>query len=209
MARKRVFIVKLPPLALQDIDKFMERLSKHLIGDPVLIKYKNGALRVEVYGGDVLARKTRIGIKKVLEEFTQREVRGRSLRVIPARSIYREAGVAIPLDVLELVLRINGYEARVTEEGLESSAPVDEVFVYAGEIGRLLESLSTLEASRTAKKLFLAVASLTGASPLEIIDAGFNLDVLEEDDEGKLFVRGDWREAVKKVVSELGKGGFG
>ncbi len=199
--RKRAFIVKLPPQAMEDFDKFMERLSKAIAGDPVLMKFKDGYLRIEVYGGEVLARRAKEGIKKVLQEFKAEPKRG-TLRVT-RQSIYREAGVAIPLDVLEIVLRLQGYDTRTEGDEVYTSAPSGTIFDAARLIAEYLREAGNLYATRTAKRLVIAAGALTGASILEIIDAGLESGVLEEDDEGKLLVPGDWREAVKKLVKHL------
>lgn len=202
MARKkRAFIVKLPPQAVEDFDKFMERLSRAIAGDPVLMKFKDGYLRVEVYGGEVLARRTKEGIKKVLREFRAAPKRG-TLRVT-RQAIYREAGVAIPLDVLDIVLRLQGYDTRIEGDEVYTNAPEETVYESARLIAEYLREAGSLYATRTAKRLVIAAGALTGASILELIDAGLESGVLEEDDEGKLLVPGDWREAVKKLVKHL------
>ncbi len=203
--KKRVFIIKIPPMARGDIDKFIERLSKALAGDPVLIRYREGYLRVEVFGGEVLAKRTREGIKRVLGEFKARREVGASR--VSRKTLYREAGVAIPLDVLEVVLNVRGYEARIIEDEIVSSAPLDEILASARIIGEYLREAENLYATKTAKKLVLAVESLTGSTHLEVIDKGMETGIIEEDDEGKLYVLGDWREAVKKLVHILGKQG--
>ncbi|NOZ31074.1 MAG: DUF2067 domain-containing protein [Crenarchaeota archaeon] len=209
MRKKRVFIVKIPPMAKENMEKFLERLSKALAGDPVLIKMKGDQLRVEVYGGEVLAKRTQLGIRKVLDEFTTPRAPKKGYTRLGRRAIFREAGVAIPLDVLELVLSHLGYDARVEDDELVTRAPVDVVFTFAQEIARVLGELATLEATRTAKKFFMAVGAVTGANVLEMIDWGFETETLEEDDEGKLYVTVDWREAVKRVLSRQRIGGFG
>lgn len=214
MGRKRVFIVKLPPEARANREKFLERLFKAVAGDPVLIRVKGDQVRVEVYGGDVLARQTLLGIRRVLEEFSTPRVPGAGMVRIPRRVVYREAGVAIPLDVLELLLSRYGYETRVEDDEIVTKAPTSLVYSAAREIARMLEEMKTLDATRTAKKFLMAVGAATGAGVLEAIDWGFEHDVLEEDDEGKLYLNLDWREAVKRVLAgkeggglELGEGG--
>ncbi len=201
MRKKRVFIIKLPPLAREDMDKFMERLSSAIAGDTVLMKYKDGYLRVEVYGGEVLARRTKEGIKRVLDEFHAKQS-GRGSRVAK-KAIDREAGVAIPLDVLELVVRLSGYDVDVRDDEIIIRGPPSIVLSTARIIGEYIRESENLYATRTAKKLVVAIGALTRESIVEIVEAGLNEGILEEDDEGKLHVTCQWREAVKKLVKHL------
>lgn len=207
MGGKRVFIVKVPAAARENMDKFLERLTKALEGDPVLIKAKGDFLRIEVYGGDVLAKRAQLGIRRVLEEYTVHKAPIKGHIRLGRKVIYREAGISIPLDVLELVLSLSGYSARVEGEEIVTSAPVDMVNGLARMIANLLKEIASMDATRNAKRFLAAVGALTGASVLEMIDWGFQEEVLGEDDEGKLYVLVDWREAVKRVLDRQGSGG--
>ncbi len=206
--RKRVFIVKIPPLARADFDKFMERLSKAVAGDPVLMRLQGDKLRIEVYGGEVLARRTVINVRRVIREFTvSRAPSGRGARRLPREAINRAAGVAVPLDVLEEVLRIRGFEAEASGDYLVTNADAGEVERAASEVARMLSEAAGLPATRTAKKAIVAAGAASGASLVDVVDAGLSLGVLDEDLEGKLHVVGDWREASKRVArSLLGEG---
>ncbi len=201
--RKRVIILRLPPAARRDPDSFLRYLSKALIGDTILMRLQGDKLRIEIYGGEALAAMTLANIKRLLEEYRVRQKRPGETRVSRA-ALNKAAGVAVPLDVLVEALKASGYRAWQDDNGdLVSNADPDTVLGLASAIGAALRDTQLLEATRTAKKLVVATMALAGVDQVRAIDAGMEAGVLDEDDEGKLYVRGDWREALKKVLEVL------
>ena len=207
--RRRVLIVKIPEAALADIDRFFERLSKAIGAETAIMRVSRGAVRIEFFGSEAMAKEAIARVRRLLREYSVREeVRG--YREIPARLLYREAGLAVPLDVVEHVLRSMGRDARAGSSSIVTNADLEEVVGVARTVAEAVREAGTLYATRTAKKAVAAAAAITGRRVLEVLDAGLETGVLEEDDEGKLFVRGDWRVAVKRLVEALeGEGGAG
>jgi hypothetical protein len=69
--------------------------------------------------------------------------------------------------------------------------------------------MKLLEATRTAKKLIAAITAVVPSLTVEdAVRLGVEEGVLFEDDEEyKLRVAGDWREALKILYKRLGEGG--
>jgi len=197
--RKRVIIVKIPPMARADLEKFLERLSKAIMGDVALMRITGDKIRIEVYGGETLAKRTLVKVRSLLREYST-PTPSRGSRIIRARLINREAGAAIPVDVLVEALKVLGWEARLAEDGVETRAPPEEVFALASSIAAALREAATLHATRTAKKLVVALSALTGESVHRVVARALAAGALEEDDEGRLHVAGDWREWVKRLA---------
>jgi len=205
--KKRVIIVKLPPTARRDIDRFLERLSKALIGEIARMKLAGDMLKIEVYGSKTLAKATAARVRRLLREYSAPRAPSGDIVYRPQR-LFREAGLAIPLDVLVEVLKASGYRASLEDSGLKTNAPEDEVFSAAAAIAQAVKEAATLEATRTAKKLLAALSALRGVSLLQALDEALDAGALEEDDEGKLHVVGDWREWVKRLARQPpGEGG--
>jgi len=197
--RKRVIIVKIPPMARSDLEKFLERLSKAIMSDVAIMRVTGDKIRIEVYGGETLAKRTMVRVRSLLREYSTPSPK-RGGRVIRAGLINKEAGVAVPLDVLVEALRVLGWEARQVPEGVETRAPPDEVLALASSIAAALKEAALLHATRTAKKLVVAVAALTGESVPRAVARALAAGALEEDDEGRLHAAGDWREWVKRLA---------
>ncbi len=207
--RRRVLIVKIPEAAKGDVDKFFERLSKAIGAETAIMRVVRDTVRIEFYGSEAMAKEAIARVRRLLREYSVREPT-RGYREIHARLLFREAGLAVPLDVVEAVLKGMGRNARVQGSSLVTNASLDEAIGAARAVAEAIREAGTLYATRTAKKAVAAAAALAGRSVMEVVDAGLAGGILEEDDEGRLMVPGDWRVAVKRLVEALaGEGGAG
>jgi len=200
--RKRVIILRLPPEARQNPDAFIRYLSKALIGDTILMRMQGDKIRIEIYGSEALAAMTAANLKRLLREFRVKRRGSRETRVSRA-ALTRAAGVAVPVDVLVEVLRVLGYRGDVEGDDLVTNAEPETIMDLAASLGHAIRETQMLDATRTAKKLVLAGMIAAGLDQLEVIERAMEVGVLDEDDEGKLFVRGDWREALKRLIGAL------
>ena len=200
-ARKAVVTIKIPPLARANLDKFLERLNSVLYGDTVIGEIEGDTIKLQIYGSKVSISLTLRKIRELLREYSTPET-PRGGRRVSLRLLARTAGTALPPDVLVEVLKLQGYRARVTEDGyLETDAEWEDLTAVASLLGEAIRRLSHYPASRTAKKLLFAALTLDPSlGPERVVDEGLALGVLWEDDEGKIHVRGDWREALKKLL---------
>ena len=142
-----------------------------------------------------------MSVRRLLEEYKVREARG--YRVYSARALHRQAGIAVPLDVVVELLTLEGYRAEEVEEGLKTTASPGEVIDAARRVAEAIKLLEGVYAARTAKKLLAVARAYTLIDLEEIIEACLSLGVLGEEGDGKLVVRGPWRSALKRLITKL------
>ncbi len=167
------------------------------------IRVEGDRVLVEVYGQEFMIRESWIRLKKLLAEYSP--PRGR--RDYSLRLVSREVGLAIPGDVLAVVLKEEGSRARY-EGGdfLETDAGFDHVVDAAARIRRAIEEACLLALTRTAKKAVVAVAALTGRSVAEVVEAGLASGLLAEDDEGRIVIKRPWTEGVPELKEAVEHG---
>jgi hypothetical protein len=195
--RKRHIIrVKIPPLARYEFDKFLEKINKAIYNETAIIRLTGDTLQVYIYGGSLGAEKSLKEIRKIVKEYS---TGGRkSSPKISIKSLSREAGVALPGDVLIEIIKAQGYHAEISGENLETNAPLDTVYGIASLLGDAIKSAKNLYATRTAKKFVFALLTLyPGSSLQKLLDVAEDLRLVSYNSDGKLYVIGDWREAIK------------
>ncbi len=198
--------MKLPPLALQELDRFLERLESALHTETVVAELEGDKLKLYLYGSRLAAERTVLNVRKLIKEYSTPR-RGRS-RAFSLRLLAREAKTAIPGDVLVEALKLLGYDARLEGDSIETNAPEDAVYGLAAAIGGSFWDMRLLDATRTAKKLLAGIMALIPRLSLgDAVREAEELGVLVEDEEYKLRVAGDWREALKILYSKLGMRG--
>ncbi|GAB6147619.1 DUF2067 family protein [Stetteria hydrogenophila] len=191
--KKREVAVKLP--AGVDVEKFLERVAEAVKSYGASIKVRGDKVLVEIYGEEFMIRDSLIRLKNLMEEYRPtRSGRGYSLRLIS-----REVGLAVPGDVLALVLRMEGSDARYADGFIETNASYEHVIDAAARVKRALEEARLLESTRSAKKAVVAVASLTGAPVERVVKAGLEAGLLFEDDDGKIVIKKPWMEVVPEL----------
>lgn len=190
---KRRIMIRFPPPDVESRERFLERLFSQIKTPFSRVEIEDDRIMIELAGDGASIRETIIRIKRLQEEYRV-SVKARGLRVYNARRIHREAGLAIPMDVLAEVLRRNGWRARESEEGIETDAPFDEVVSAAKLVAEAVGEMQHLDAARGAKKALATAMAVTGAPLQDAINAGLEAGVLVERSEGGLEARVPWRE---------------
>ena len=201
--KKRTFSVRIPPLAYAELERFLERVAEAVKSYGASIRVEGDRVVVEVYGQEFMIRESWIKLKKLLAEYSpQRGKRGYSLRLVA-----KEVGLAVPGDVLAIVLREEGSRARYEgRDFLETDAQFDHVVDAAARIKRAIEEAKLLASTRTAKKAVVAVAALTGRRVAEVVEAGLASGLLLEDDEGRIVIKRPWTEVVPELKEAVEHG---
>ena len=199
MAR-RIVSIDLKKLIVKDPDKLVERLSKALKTDMARLEVRGSRLIVELQGDSASVRTSLARLKSVVSELTVRSRRG--LNVYPPNLVYREVGLAVPLDVVAEVLKSSGYRAHYTSEGLETSAPLDEVLKASEAIARILDSMKILPLTTSARKAVATASAATGFPPEEVVERGLQAGVIVEERD-RMIIKGSWREAYRRLVKAL------
>ena len=202
--KRRVFHIKIPNEARENLEKLLDRLSDSIKSYGGVIRLENESIRVEIYGDGSMIRNSWTRIRELMKEYkgieTERGVRSYSLK-----RIYKEIGLAIPSDVLVEVLKLRKYESEIINENVISTASFDEIIDIASNIKKALEDIKFIQATRTAKKLIITLSAFSGRATDDIIENGIKKGFLIEDEEnGKISVISPWREALKELARVIG-----
>lgn len=203
---KRKIAIRFPPSDLESPERFLERLSSQIKTSFTRIEIVGDTIIIEMAGDAASIRESLIRIKGLQEEYkgSIRKSSGEK-REYNARKIYRDIGLAIPLDVLIEALRRNGWSAEESNSGIKTNASYEDVISIARLIAGAIEGMKHLEAARGAKKALAVAAAVTGAPLEDAVRAGIEVGVLMEDDTGKLLTRVPWREAAREIISRLAR----
>jgi len=191
---RRVFKVKIPRAAAADIDRFLERLNRAIHSYGALMRVEGDSVIIEVYGTKSMIRDTWIRIKKLLSEYAEGPQSGFRL----AR-VYRDAGLALPADVISEVLRYYGYKAEADGVNLYTNAPYEDVLEAALKVKDAIISMRELPATRTAKKAVATLSAVWGESPQRVIELLLESGHAVLTEEGKLELIKPWKEVVSQL----------
>ncbi len=165
---------------------------------------EGGTVKITVYGSEAEIKETIRRIKQILEEYKTTE-KGRS-RIYTWRRIYRDAGGAIPLDALAQVLHLQGHQAKVTGEGLETTATYEHVTAAAQAVWEALTALAGAGASRSVKKAIAAAHAAGAGDPQELLEEALATGLAREEG-GRIIPAMDWRRLSETLLSRRRQGG--
>jgi hypothetical protein len=194
---KRTFSIKIPKGAWADLDRFLERISEAIHSYGASLRVEDDNLVIEIYGEKSMIMDSWIRIKKVVSDYAKL---GKSY---PSRLIYRDIGLAIPLDVLAEILALDGYKAIVDKDDLLTNAPYDTILSYAQAVKEALENSKLLYATRTAKKLIVAISAYSALDPQKVVEKALDTGLMIMGDDGKLELIKPWKEALRELVRVL------
>lgn len=199
---KRTLVVKIPPEAMRDLDRFLQRVSSVLkVPEASFRVERGGVLRVEVKGPRAEIREAMARVRSVVSEFTVIDAGGS--KIYNVKWIASVAGGPVPLDVLVEALKAKGYTASATGESLETRAPRETVVELASLVREAYESLKEPLYSRAFRKAIALAHALTGKPVSKLIDVAEQRGhVIWRGD--KAFIKGSW----KTVARDLSKPGL-
>ena len=192
---RRVFRIRIPPAARGELERFLEALYKAIRSYGAVLRIRGDQLVIEVYGDKAMILDSWTRIKELISDYSRAES-----STYPARLIFKEVGLALPLDVIAEVLLLKGYRATVEGEDLRTDASYDEVVNTALSVKEALENTKLLYAMRTAKKLVVAGSALLEENPHDVVERAIELGLARFDDEGKLELLKPWREALRELA---------
>jgi len=195
---KRIFSIKIPKEAWADLEKFLERVSEAIHSYGASLRVDGDNLIVEVYGEKSMILDSWLRVKKVVADYAKL-----GSKSYPSRLIYRDIGLAIPLDVLAEILMLDGYKASIENENLLTNAQYDTVLSYAQSIRDALEASKLIYATRTAKKLIIAASAYSTLDPRRVAERALDTGLIIMNDDGKLELIKPWKEALRELVRVL------
>ncbi len=203
--KTRVFTIAIPPGT--DIEKLYDRVAKAMKTGYGEAWVEKGRLYVRLTGTDYELRTAWARIKEAVSELWSLyslEARGET----SIEGIVREIRATFPPDALVEALRLQGYRAELGGEGpgktLSTNAPAEKVLETAKRVAEAVEEVRFRVRGSNAKKLVAAAAAGLGRSVEEVIEYGLRLGVLGVDEEERVYLREEWRRALKKLALVLG-----
>ncbi|MCS7364665.1 MAG: DUF2067 domain-containing protein [archaeon GB-1867-035] len=201
-AVERVF--KISVSGEDDLLKLLELICNRLSFVDYNISSRPGFIKVVVRGSheDV---KYAADVIKELTLSVRRKSRliAGGFNVFSVREISKMAGMAISLDLLAEALRLKGFKCRVVRNSIETNASEDVV----SNVLRLMSSayldLRFETKSSSVKRLLVLASSVTGVDLWSVVEVARELEFISRDDEGRLVLLREWRDALKRLLPVL------
>ncbi len=203
---RRLFTIRVPPGI--DLEKLNERLREAIRVPYAEIRAeKDGRLRIMLVGVEADVKESWFRIKNVVAELW--ELYNLSKRgEVSIEAIVREIRRTFPPQALVEALRLRGYNADLLEGNvLRTNAPLDVVLELASRIAEILDEVKFDVKGTAAKRVVAAVAAAFDVSPFEVIEIGRRADVFEEGEDGKIVLKREWRQAIRRLAIVLRAGG--
>jgi len=122
---------------------------------------------------------------------------------VPIDVLVREAGRTFPPEALVCALELRGYKAEIDNGVLKTTASADAVIELARRIGETIDELKYRVKGTAIKRLIAAVAVGLDVDVDKVLEFGLKMRVFEENEEGKIELREEWRKALRKLAVML------
>jgi len=198
--KKRLYTITPPPGI--ELEKILERISEELRIPYAEISYSKGKLYVELVGTEAQMRESWARLRNVVAELWglhSLRVRGEA----PIDVLVKEAGRTFPPEALVYALELRGYKAEISDGVLRTTAPADTVIELARRIGEIVDELKYRVKGTAIKRLIAAVAAGLDVDVDKVLEFGLKMRVFEENEEGKIELREEWRRALRKLAVML------
>lgn len=198
--KRRLYTITPPPGI--DLEKVLERISEELRTPYAEVSYSKGKLYVELVGTEAQMRETWTRLRNIIAELWglySLKVRGE----VPIDVLVREAGRTFPPEALVCALELRGYKAEIDDGVLKTTASADVVIELARRIGEVIDELKYRVRGTAIKRLVAAVAAGLDVDVDKVLEFGLKMRVFEENEEGKIELREEWRRALRKLAVML------
>ncbi len=201
VVRRRVYTVNVPPLP---VEKVYERLASAVRTAFAEIRVEGGRASIAVVGTEAQLREAWASIKEAVTQLWElyRLLSGGEATI---EAIAREAGRTFPPEALVEALRLMGYEATLDEDKtvLRTAAPSEKVVEAARRIAEVMDEIRFSVRGSAAKKLVAALSAGLGVPADAVIEYGLRSRVFIRDDEGKVRLRMEWRQGLRRLAVML------
>jgi len=194
-----VRIYRIPPQARGDIQSFLEALSKRIKAPIASISVRENLVRIELSGSKSQVYGSLEAIRRFLSEYKV-EV-GKKARTFTFGMIEDIAGIGIPVDTLEEILKLKGYPAwRKAKKSIETIAPKNIVEEEARKLAETYKMIVNEKMSKTAMKMVTVASAYLGVNPLEVIENAIKMGILVRHADGRLRMEYSWRGALREFI---------
>jgi len=192
-------VYKVPPQARGDLQSFLDRLSRNIKTPIASISVRGDTIRVELSGTLSQIRETMDALRKLFEEYKVKVER--KARVITFHDIESMAGVGVPVDVLEELLKLKGYPARRrAKKSIETTAPKEVVEEAVRKLVEAYKSVRHDKISKRAMKMVIVASAYLELNPPQVIEEALKAKILSKDPNGRIRIEYAWRGALRELV---------
>ncbi len=199
---KRGFVEKIVHIdcgSQNECAEILERVDEELSASAeVVAEVRGGKIRFRIIGFEPDVQRTAIRLRELIQLI--RKSRSSPRYGVKPEELAKLAKRSVPLDLLSIVLRMNGIRAEVRGSMIYADTDMDTLISYAKELGEAIEKASKLPLPYTTRKFVAACSVLTGLEPHQVVRVAEEHGLLGE--EGEL--RTGLEEAVRRFVEEIG-----
>ncbi len=202
----RRYSIRVPPGL--DLDRFAERLKEAVRTPYVEVRpERDGKLSIVLVGVEADVRDSWFRIKSMVSELWELYSLARKGEV-SIDAIVREIRRTFPPQALVEALQLRGFKAELVEGNvLRTNAPADVVIDMAARIAEVIDAIRFDVKGTAAKRVIAAVAAAFDVSPHVVIDVGLRADVFRETEDGKVELKREWRQAIRRLAVVFRAGG--
>ena len=200
--KKNIIRIKIPRELSIEKSELINKILDNVKAVFTSIRIEENALRIEFYSHDYMKKEIVLSIKNIISQYAVREAE-KDQSFYSVKDITGMAKRTIQLDPLIVLLKLNGYNASKTRNGVETDAPrekVEEITRKLGSIYNLLENQAPCNHfSKQLKSLLASVIYIhPEMNPCDIIRELEN-NRLVYMSSGKKRLKSDWRKIICKL----------
>ena len=185
-------------------EEFITTLLDKAALHSILIKRKGRKLFITISGTYSEIKMVQALIKELVKDILSREGVRRGLKVFSEKDIIRLIRRTVSLEVLCIVLKELGYETKYNEveKTIETNAQEEIVRSTAERIVKAIDELKFKTTSTSVKRYLSVLYAITGIDLEDIIARSLDLGLLKEEN-NKLYMNKEWRNAVKEYLKYI------
>lgn len=170
---KEIF-VNIPDKKL--IQNFIEILSDALSYAEFTLTYREGTVKIRVYGEKEEVNQALLTIKSYGKMFLQSITADKEgVYIHNLRLIQQIGSKIISLDILNTVLKYSGFESKIDGQNLVTQATMKEVQYILKQLHNLIQDTPLSVRTQIMKKVLATISYCTNLSPSFVLDKGLEL----------------------------------
>ncbi len=188
------------PCRKDECIKLVELIRENISLPEAVIEVEEHGIRIRLYGYKTDIKNSWNRIKRVLKIYRESILKTPLGYKYSIESIVASIRKTFPPQILAKVLEKKGYTAKYSEGYIETNASREEVEEIANRIADVIQEIR-FDAPSTTTKYFIATASVVeDKDPREVIDEAIELGLLYRDEDDKVRLRLEWRQALDKYL---------
>ncbi len=175
-------IIHVPCESQEICTELLEKVDEELSSQATIIaEVRGGKIRFRIIGFEPDVQRTVIKLREIISLFMKS--RSSPKYGVKADELAKLARRTVPLELLAIVLRLNGINTEVKGNTIYADTDMDTLVQYARELGEAIERVSKLSLPYTTRRFVAACSVLTGLEPHQVARKALELGILNEDGE--------------------------